>query len=206
MKSWTKLNRFAFILPSERKDHIFPKSALEFKPCRSSPRYCVFTVMLRPTKTLGKTRFHCELHSGYADVKNPHKALSFAKRASTSDSPLVPWLLTAASLEAGGKAAGSHSTAFTVSFSNTLSLSIQELWLVGFLYLRPNSEHAVALGWDAHCWPSTSLRASLAWGALTAAELAFIFCRERDLCKGVLLFSVSGKQRKSGVNASVWER
>lgn len=68
-----------------------------------------------------------ECESEYADVKNPHKALSFAKRASTSDSPLVLQLLTAASLEAGGKAAGSDSTASTVSFSNTLSLSIQEL-------------------------------------------------------------------------------
>lgn len=135
--------------------------------------------------------------SEYADVKNPHKALSFAKRASTSDSPLVLQLLSAASPEVGWKAAGS--TTLTVSLSNTLSLSSQELWPVGFLYLRPDSEHGATLGWDAACWPSASLRASLAWEGLTAAKLAFIFCRERDLCKGVLLFSVSGKQRKSSV-------
>lgn len=77
---------------------------------------------------------------------------------------------------------------------------------MGFLYFRPDSEYTVALGWDADCWPSASLRASLAWEALTAAELAFIFCRERDLCKGVLLFSVSGKQRKSALNAGVCGR
>lgn len=147
-----------------------------------------------------------ECESGSVDVKNPHRALSFAKRASTSASPLVLQLLTTAPPEAVGRTAASDSTAFTVSFSSALSLSIQELWPAGFRYLRPDSKHMVALGWDADCWPSASLRASLAWQALTAAELAFIFCRERDLCKGVLLFSVSGKQRKSAVNACVWGR
>lgn len=139
----------------------------------------------------------------------PHKALSFARRASTSDSPLVLQLLTAAPMEVSWKAGGSASTSIffsatlTVSLSITLSLSSQELWPGGILYLRPDSEHAATLDRAADGWPSGSLWASLAWGAFTTAELAFIFCRERDLCKGVLLFSVSGKQINKAVSTTV---
>lgn len=138
--------------------------------------------------------------SDHADVI-PHKALSFANRASTSDSPLV-LQLSAASPEVGRKAAGSGSA----SLSDALSLSSRDLWPIGLLTLRPGSEHVEALGRHGAGWPSASLRASLAWEALTAAALAFIFCRERDLCRGVLLFSVRAKQRKRALNAGVWGR
>lgn len=129
-----------------------------------------------------------------------HKALSFAKRVSTSDSPLVVQLLTAALLEVSWKAVGSPSTSFsfsvalTISLSITLSLSSEELWPWGYLYLRPDSEYTATLGWDRDCWASGSLSASLAWVAFITAEPALIFCRERDLCNGALMFSVSGKQ------------
>lgn len=143
--------------------------------------------------------------------KNPYKALSFAKRASTSDSPLVLQLLTTAPLEVTWKAGGSvsisifFSATLTISFSITLSLSSQELWPAGFLYLRPDSEHTATLDRAVDGWPSGSLWASLAWGAFTTAELAFIFCRERDLCKGVLLFSVSGKQQTVSTSVGMRE-
>lgn len=132
----------------------------------------------------------------------PYKALSLAKRASTSDSPLVLKLLTAASAEVDRKAGGSAPTCtsfsdtLTVSLSISRSLSRQEAWPMGFLFLWPNSGHTAALGQAADGWPSGSLRASLAWGAFTAAETPPIFSRERDLWIGVLMFSVSGNQEK----------
>lgn len=141
----------------------------------------------------------------------PHKALSLARSASTSDSPLVLQLLTAAPVEEGWKAGGcaSTSTSFslslTVSLSTTLSLSSPYLWPGVFLYLLPDSAHTAALALAADGWPSDSLWASLAGEAFTTAEPTFIFCRERDLCKGALLFSVSEKQTKQWAQLWEWE-
>lgn len=124
-----------------------------------------------------------------------YKALSLARSASTSDSPLVLQPLTAAPEEDSWKVRGAASTCTSFTAGLTASLSSPELWPGLFLHLRPASEHTAALVLAADGWPPGSLWTSLAGGAFGAAEPTFIFCRERDLCKGAL-FSVSEKQRQ----------
>lgn len=142
-----------------------------------------------------------------------HNARSLARRASTSDSTLVSQLLRAGpegdgrTAETSASSPAPFSAALTVSgSSSSLSLSDPQLWPGVFLDLLPDCEQPTALALAADGWPSYSLRASLAGGAFVATKLAFTFCRERDLCKGALLFSVCGTktQAEQWVQQWVW--
>lgn len=134
-----------------------------------------------------------ELHIISVIGADAHKARSLARRASTSDSTLASQQLGAGP-EDDDRTSASSSASFpgplTVSASSSLSRSDPQLGPGVFLDLLPGCEQPNALALAADGWPSDSLRASLAGGAFVATELAFTFCRERDLCKGALLFSV----------------
>lgn len=127
-----------------------------------------------------------------------YKALSFANKASTSDSPLA--LGSAAPVDHVWEAGGSLSSPFLISvafessLNGTRSLCDTWAWPGVFLYPCLPSEHKAALAGAAE---AALLSDSVGGEALTAAEPAFTFSRERDWGKVAFLFSVKGRGKKT---------